>query len=157
MNYNPDMLKNKQEKPFTNWIKGPIENEGGEFLRVLETFYGKEKLEQQRDTFYRLIIESYTNNEMIELDDNVWSKLNNTDSHNIKSGDFQKIEELIGNRRDWRLIKNLFEKNQEVEASIIAHLPDETYHLVSGNTRLCIAKALDIKPKVIIIEFPNFR
>ncbi len=157
MNCNLDKFKNKIEKHFTNWIKGAIENEGGEFHRVLETFYGKEKVEEEKYNLSKLIRENYANAELQDLPDTIWLQLENTDSLDIGVGDFLKINEIIGDKRDWRSIKNLFEKNQKVEASIIAHLPDETYHLVSGNTRLCVAKALNIKPKVIILEFPYFR
>lgn len=156
MDHPPKPKENNQEKTFTNWTKGPIENEGGEFRRVLETFYDRDKLEEQKDRFYSFIKESYASSELVELEDAIWSKLENTDAHDIGSGDFQKIEELVDDRRDWQLIKNNFTDNKEVEVPIIAYLPNGTYHLVSGNTRLCVARALNIKPKVILIEFPNF-
>lgn len=43
-----------------------------------------------------------------------------------------------------------------MKAPIIAYIKSENrYHLLSGNTRLCIAHAQSIRPKVVILEIPN--
>lgn len=145
-----------QLKEYANWQKVDLKKEGGELIRTLKLTYGEDfTIDKNRELFSR-IVDAYDSAELKALDDSIWSELENTDSHDIRIGDFEKIENLIGDRRDWSSMKDSFDNQKDVEAAIIAHLPNDTYHLVSGNTRLCVAKALGIKPKVIILEFPNF-
>ncbi len=139
---------------YSNWIKGPIENEGGEFLRVFKEFYDKSDFEKRKEFIYDSVRKSYAETSPQDLSESIWSNLKNTDSQDIKTGDLKKVESLIGDTRDWELIVNSFKINKNMKAPIIAILPNGEYHLISGNTRLCVAKALGIKPQVIFIKFP---
>lgn len=53
--------------------------------------------------------------------------------------------------RDWQSIKSGVERGQAYDAPIVMKYRD-TYHLVSGNTRLMVAKALGRKPQVWLFE-----
>ena len=141
---------------FNNWIKPDISKEGGEFERVIATFYGK-NLTDEQDLMFELK-KIYEKSSILNLEKDLWEKLENIDSkdEDMQEGDWGKIEKLAAkSRRDWRMIKNGYESNKEMECPIIAELPNGVFHLVSGNTRLCTAKVANIQPKVIIMKFPD--
>ena len=103
-------------------------------------------------------MEASKQGQLVDLTEDLWSKLENTDSYDIKSGDWEKIEEYInfsnienGSNRDWNDLKQKIEQGQQVDAPIILKY-DDTFHLVSGNTRLMVSRALGKTPKVLIVE-----
>lgn len=145
-----------QLKEYGNWQKVDLQKEGGELLRTLKLAYGEDFTIDQNKEFFRKIVDSYDSTELQVLDDRIWLQLENTDSWDIPIGDMERVEKTIGETRDWATLKDSFKKNNSMEAPIIGHLPDGKYHLISGNTRLSVARASFLRPKVIIIEFPNF-
>jgi hypothetical protein len=86
------------------------------------------------------------------LTDDIWGKLENTESNKIKKGETDKVEELAKkyNKTSPKKLATAI-KNGEYQPPIILKFGDR-YHLVAGNTRLCTAAALGINPKVIIGE-----
>lgn len=142
-------------REYPSWIKSPLDKENGELLRAAETFYDKDFLRENHQAFFGVILENYKNTESQGLSDEIWSQLQNSDSWPIQTNDYKKIETLIGDKRNWKGLKLAFEQQAPMEMPIIAHLPDGTYHLLSGNTRLCLAKASAIRPEVVVLEFPE--
>jgi hypothetical protein len=86
------------------------------------------------------------------LTDKVWSKLENTESNEIKKGEMDKVEELAKkyNKTSPKTLATSLKKG-DYRPPIILKFGNR-YHLVAGNTRLCTAAALGINPKVIIGE-----
>lgn len=84
------------------------------------------------------------------LTDDIWGKLENTESNQIKKGEMDKVEELAKKyHKSSPKRLALAIKNGEYQPPIILKFGDR-YHLVAGNTRLCTAAALGINPRVII-------
>ncbi len=146
-----------QLKEYGNWIKGDLKKEGGELERTLITFFGEEFSYQNKKEVYEEILELYQSAELESLNDKMWSDLENTESWSVPMGDFNEVSRIVGDKRDWASLRDSFQENNEMEAPIIAHLPNGKYHLISGNTRLCVAKASGIRSKVFILELPDFK
>lgn len=90
------------------------------------------------------------------LESGVWSRLENTDSFDIRKDDWKQVEGLAGQvGRNWEDLKEKMIKGHSVDAPIIIKIEGK-YHLVSGNTRLMVAKALGISPKVLVVDMTNF-
>lgn len=53
--------------------------------------------------------------------------------------------------RDWESVKTALEGGVPLDAPIIMKRGDQT-HLVSGNTRLMVARAMGIRPQVWVFE-----
>lgn len=91
---------------------------------------------------------------MRTLNETDWCTLDNTDSYYIESGDWETVashaqeQEIV---RDWESIKTALETGTQLDAPIIMKIGDQT-HLVSGNTRLMVSRALGIKPQVWVFE-----
>ncbi len=138
------------------WIRPDLKvgDEPGEIERVARTF-APEDVPVFIERFY---VRAENAREQ-ELTEEVWARLDNTDSYDIAPNDFAQIEEHIshcnygGNRttRDWQYLKGKMERGEELDMPVIAHIGD-VYHLVSGNTRLMVARALGIRPRVLLVE-----
>ena len=139
---------------YKKWVKAPLQKEGGELLRVFGLIYERDYDQDKDKGLKETLIENYNSTTPKILNEAVWAKLDNTDSYNFNPGEFDKIGEVIGGKRDWQELKLAFENEEEMEIPIITTLPDGKNHLVSGNTRLSVARALNIRPLVIFIEFP---
>ncbi len=130
-----------------------IKAERGEFERVAEKFG------LDTDTLLFLAAEEGV---LSPLTEEVWKNLDNTDSNTFNSGDsdaWDKIREGCEAQnppRDWQALKITMEQGGDIEAPIIIKY-DNQYHLVSGNSRLMVARALDITPKVLIFEYRHDR
>lgn len=84
------------------------------------------------------------------LTDDIWEKLENTESNQIDKGDMEKVEELAKqyNKTSPKTLATSLKKG-DYEPPLILKF-NGRYHLVAGNTRLCTAAALGINPRVII-------
>mgnify|MGYP000922222227 CR=1 FL=1 len=92
------------------------------------------------------------NGELITLEEDIWSTLENSDSPTIETGDWKQVEELsLQVERNWEDLKNKLEKGIVLEAPIIMKFGNR-YHLVAGNTRLMVSKAMGVVPKVLLFE-----
>lgn len=84
----------------------------------------------------------------VSLPEDIWSKLENTDSYDIQSmEDFISFSKQYG--KDYKSIMNVKNPEQLPPALILQYSPGK-YHLVGGNTRLMYYRALELTPKVII-------
>jgi hypothetical protein len=150
-----ELLKNIEEKT-PEWIRPDFHNERGELERVVRDFLTKDPTPQN----IAEVIEVLNRAQVIQLSDVDWELLENTDSfHNISAGQIEEArrkcerynEELEEeNKRDFEAILNGFRQGNKMECPLILQNSDGKLHLVSGNTRLMIARALGIRPEVII-------
>lgn len=127
-----------------------IEAERGEFERVAATF-GVDS-----DT---LIFLAQEEGKLVDLPMDVWDTLENTDSDTVVQGDWDRVGEIYSGpeyHRDWREYRKRIEGGMSVDAPIIMKY-DGVYHLISGNTRLVVSRALGITPKVLLFEYIHDR
>ncbi len=127
-----------------------IEAERGEFERVAKTF------NFDVDTLMFLAKEE---GRLVNLDVDTWENLDNTDSNSIVEGDWDKVIEIYSGpeyHRDWEGYKERIGGGSSVDAPIIVKLANGN-HLVSGNTRLIVSRALGVTPKVLLFEYKHRR
>ena len=87
--------------------------------------------------------------EFSQLDD-IWSKLENTESNEIKKGEMKKVVDLAKKYNKTKPVElRKLILSGDYRRPLIIKFGDR-YHLVAGNTRLCTAAALGVKPKVLI-------
>ncbi len=121
-----------------------IQREEGEFERVGATF-GVET---------SVLMFQAQKGELVTLSENIWRNLENTDSNRFERGDWEAVAEHakahdVG--RDWEDLKSKLETGKQLDAPIIMKF-GERYHLVSGNTRLMVARAKGIRPTVLLFQ-----
>ena len=86
---------------------------------------------------------------MVVLSDDIWSKLENTDSHSIKSlEDAIALAKQYG--KDWKPTLAAIKADKPMNPPLILNYDKDKYHLVGGNTRLMFLKALGKIPKVLL-------
>lgn len=138
-----------EHEPKSQFTFPDLKYEMGEIERTAKTFAPDKFQEFMRD----FIVEA-TKTKLVDLSEDVWSKLENTDSFDITEGDWDTVnyhasaEEV---NRDWKSKREAMEAGKEIHAPIILKIGD-IYHKVAGNTRLMVARALGISPKVLIVE-----
>lgn len=125
-------------------FKAPdIYTENGEFVRVGEEFGFDDAV---------LTYLAKHNGKMVVLNDEIWSRLENTDSYGIEESDWATVEDKSKEAsRDYLVPKMKIEKGELLQAPIIMKMGD-IFHLVSGNTRLMVSRAFGIKPQVYLFE-----
>jgi hypothetical protein len=133
------------------------------FLKEKEQYFEKEMDEIQRavqelsrdeglDISVKDVVESFRNSNEVTLTDDIWSKLENTESNQVKKGEMKKVVEIAkkyDKTSPYVLKKSLLK--DDYERPLILKF-GERYHLVAGNTRLCTAAAMGMKPQVLIAE-----
>ena len=150
-------MRNTTKQVITpNWIRPNLENERGELERVISEFLA----EEPTDNNIRKIKDLLESSPIMELFDKEWESLENTESfHDVKPNhieDAEKITEEYNqdlspeNKRNFKKILDGFIQGKEIEAPIILKNKEGKLHLVSGNTRLMIARALGVRPKVVM-------
>lgn len=128
------------QSPF---IQPDIFAELGEFQRVGE-LYGI-------DSATLMYVAEYEG-ELVPLSDVVWENLENTDSKDITAGDWATVEHnSIVLKRNYTDLRDKLQAGKEIDAPIIMRYKN-SYHLVSGNTRLMVARALSMRPRVLLFE-----
>jgi len=89
------------------------------------------------------------------LENTLWKKIQNTGSYKVKS-----MKDVFGNlkkdgvvRDTDRIVKQYTDGSADCPIVLLApgNVPYE-YQLIAGNTRLSIARALKIKPKIILVK-----
>jgi hypothetical protein len=83
------------------------------------------------------------------LSDDIWSKLENTDSYEIKNLE-QAIKLADKYKKDWKSIITAIKEEQQLPLPMVLNWADGKYYLVAGNTRLMIYKALNLQPVVLV-------
>jgi hypothetical protein len=99
---------------------------------------------------------AFTAGIMIILSDDIWSKLENSDSYQVTS-----IEDAIKlakeYNKDWEPTLDAIKSDKIIDPPLVLNYDKDKYYLVGGNTRLMFYKALDKNPKVLLgtIDLPN--
>jgi len=125
-----------------------FQSEMDEFERVSQDLSRDEGI----DISVNQIINAFEKAKEIKIPSNVWSKLENTESNQIKKGETAKVIALAKqyNKQHPKELKKAL-LSGDYRRPLILKFGDR-YHLVAGNTRLCTAAALGMKPQVIIAE-----
>jgi cytidyltransferase-like protein len=99
---------------------------------------------------------AFTAGSMIILSDDIWSKLENSDSYEVTSLD-DAIKAAKGYGKNWKPTLDAIKNGTIVDPPMILNYDKTKYYLVGGNTRLMFYKALDKNPKVLlgVIDLPN--
>jgi hypothetical protein len=149
--------KNMEFQKNPNWIQPDLKKEQGEIERVVREFLKKEPDQENIDT----IIYTLESAPLIDLSEEEWRLLENTDSfNNVRPGNIEDAKRITEeynlelapeNRRTFASILKGF-SGGNMEAPTILKNAHGILHLISGNTRLMVARALGIRPKVIIAE-----
>ena len=83
------------------------------------------------------------------LTDDVWSKLENSDSYQIKNLE-QAIKLANKYKKDWRSIVRAIQDEKQLPLPLVLNYAKDKYYLVGGNTRLMFYKALGVQPIVLL-------
>jgi len=96
------------------------------------------------------ILNSFLNSSEQTLTNDIWNKLENTESFRIKKGDIASVIDLAkkyGKTNPKDIKKWIL--SGDYRRPLILKFGDR-YHLVAGNTRLSTAKAVGVQPQVLI-------
>ena len=85
----------------------------------------------------------------VVLSDDVWSKLENSDSYQIQNLE-QAIKLANKYKKDWRSIVRAIQDEKQLPLPLVLRYDADKYYLVGGNTRLMIYKALGVQPVVLM-------
>lgn len=98
------------------------------------------------------VVDAFINGKEIQITDEIWKKLENTESNEVKKGEMKKVIEIAKkyNKKSPLILKKSLLKD-DYDRPLILKFGDR-YHLVAGNTRLSTAAALGMKPQVLIGE-----
>ncbi|MDO8469676.1 MAG: hypothetical protein Q7S84_01470 [bacterium] len=146
------MHESPNEKTKELFIVPDVSRERGEIERVAVEVFGA----QDTGEFFSRFLEAAKTAPLVELSEDIWSRLENTDSYDIPPKDWPLVKEHAveghpDHPRDWRFYKTRYEQGGPIEVPIIVKKGD-AFHLVSGNTRLMVARAMGKVPKVLIVE-----
>ncbi len=83
------------------------------------------------------------------LTDDIWSKLENSDSYQIKNLE-QAIKLADKYKKDWRSIVRAIQDEKQLPLPLVLNYAKDKYYLVGGNTRLMFYKALGVQPIVLL-------
>jgi hypothetical protein len=107
-----------------------------------------EEIERTADDLglpYDVVYNSLVNGKEVILTDEMWSRLENTDSYDINSEE-EAIELAQHYGKDY---KSILAAEKTPPALILQYSPNK-YYLIGGNTRLMFARAKGINPQVIM-------
>jgi hypothetical protein len=127
--------------------KDPINDEIEEIERTVEDL-SRKGIETSVDD----VVDAFRNGTEIEIPFEVWGKLENTHSNQIKMGEMDKVKKIakeFDKTNPMKLAKDL--KSGAYDRPMILKF-DDRYYLVAGNTRLSTAAALGMTPMVLIGE-----
>ena len=124
-----------------SWYKPDLSTEPEETERISEEF-GIDLHE---------IENAYQHGSLVELTDDIWKKMDNTDSWEIEGLEQAKIHAKEYGRDIERIIEG-FKSGEDLPAPIVLIKPDGVPYLVAGNTRLMVARALGVTPKVVMVR-----
>ena len=123
-----------------------IEGEMDELQRAVQDLSRDENIEISVEQ----LVKAFNNSNEETLTNDIWGKLENTESNEIQKGDtntVMKIAKMYNKTSPKILAKAIM--NGEYNRPLILKLGDR-YILVAGNTRLSTAAAIGVSPKVFI-------
>lgn len=133
---------------FINRRKRYLKAEMDEIERVVQYLNREEGIDVSVNDVYN----AFDDASEINLPTKVLMNLENTECNTIKKGEMKKVIALAKkyNKQNPLELKKALESG-DYKRPLILKFGDR-YHLVAGNTRLCTAMAMGIKPKVLIGE-----
>ncbi len=146
-------MRESIESSVSKFVRPDIKKERGEFERVAHIF------NVDADTLMFLAQDEGVLQPLME---DMWEQLDNTDSNTFKHSDqdvWNKVRdcsEVQEVKRDWEGLKRKMQNKETLDAPIIFKYGDR-YHLIAGNTRLMVARALGIIPTVLLFEYKEDR
>lgn len=140
-----DQLRSEASKYMKNKFRN-LDSEMDEIQRTVQDLNRDGILDISVDD----LMNAFRKSKEIILDKKIWSKLENTESNQIKKGQFDKVMELA-KRYNKSNPNNLREKlkSGDYKRPLVLNFGDR-YYLVAGNTRLSTAAAMGMKPKVFL-------
>lgn len=142
-----DELRNEVNY-FVQRRKKYLKSEMDEIERVVQHLNRSENINVSVEDVYQAL----DNAVEVKIPDDVWNKLENTECNQIQKGDMKKVIALAKkyNKQDPRELRKAL-KSGDYKRPLILKFGDR-FHLVAGNTRLCTAAAMGVKPQVLIGE-----
>ncbi len=144
----------------TRFVRPEMAGEKDEIVRVIKEFFA----DVQPAPSPEQLIELFEKTPIVELSDQDWERLENTDSfHGVQAGDIERARTITEDyneelpeqyHRDFDALLAAFKKGNDIECPMIIEHNNRT-HLVSGNTRLMIMRVLGMRPHVIIATLKN--
>lgn len=133
---------------FVQRRKKYLKSEMDEIERVVQHLNRTENINVSVEDVY----DALDNAVEVKIPDEVWNKLENTECNQIQKGDMKKVMALAKkyNKQDPRELRKAL-KSGDYKRPLILKF-GERFHLVAGNTRLCTAAAMGMKPQVLIGE-----
>lgn len=133
---------------FVDRRKRYLKSEMDEIERVVQDLNRNEKI----DISVKTVLDAFDNAREVKIPETVWKKLENTECNKIKKGEMAKVISLAKkyNKQSPKELKTALQSG-EYKRPLILKFGDR-YHLVAGNTRLCTAAAMGIRPQVLIGE-----
>ena len=128
-----------------------IEGEMDELQRAVQDL----SRDKDVDISVEQLVKAFNNSNEETLTNDIWGKLENTESNEIQKGDtntVMKIAKMYNKTSPKILAKAIM--NGEYNRPLILKLEDR-YILVAGNTRLSTAAAIGVSPKVFIAKIEN--
>ena len=144
---NPD-FKDRLYEGKKGGKKDPIDDEIEEIERTVEDLSRNYGVNTSVDD----VVDAFRNGVEIEIPFEVWGKLENTHSNQIKMGEMDKVRKIakeFNKTNPAKLSKALM--GGTYDRPMILKFGDR-YYLVAGNTRLSTAAALGMTPMVLIGE-----
>lgn len=123
-----------------------LKDEMDEFERVSQDLSRNENI----DVSVSQLMDIFQQAREVTIPEKVWNRLENTECNQIKKGEMKKVLDLAKkyNKQDPRELKKALVKG-DYRRPLILKFGDR-FHLIAGNTRLCTAAALGLRPKVLI-------
>jgi hypothetical protein len=136
-----------------NIIKPDLKGEMDELQRVVQDLSRDENIE----TTVKELVNAFNDSTEEPISDEVWGKLENTESNEIEKGDMKAVYKIAKtyNKTNPQKLSQSF-ADGDYKRPLIVQFGDR-YHLVAGNTRLCTAAALGIKPNVFIAKIGDMK
>jgi hypothetical protein len=131
-----------------NNIRPDLENEMDELQRAVQDLSRDDNF----DISVEQLVKAFKNSKEETLTNDIWSKLENTESNEIQKGDTNAVMKIaqMYNKTSPKILSKAIIKG-EYKRPLIVKFGDR-YHLVAGNTRLCTAAAIGVSPKVFIAK-----
>ncbi len=98
------------------------------------------------------LFEDAKKGKIIDLSDDIWSKLDNTDSWDIKSIEDARVLADEYDKDIESLIRGFELGKGSIPAPIVLKRQEGGYYLIAGNTRLMVARAFGMIPKILLVE-----
>lgn len=134
-------------------VKPDLKGEMDELQRVVQDLSRDENVE----TTVKELVGAFNNSTEEPISDEVWGKLENTESNEIEKGNMKAVYKIAKtyNKTNPQKLSQSF-ADGDYKRPLIVQFGDR-YHLVAGNTRLCTAAALGIKPNVFIAKIGDMK